>query len=112
MEVQVRAVSFVRKNEHIPVMRELDYRAYIRADAVVGGVVDEDRHRVGIVVHRFFDEARLHSERDTDVVIDVGIDVNGLGSADEDAPIAVPTSLEDRLVPAVTCPLAFTVTFV
>lgn len=47
-------MSLVRENPHAPRMGKLYDRFYIRADAVIGRVVDEHRNRIRIVLDGLF----------------------------------------------------------
>ena len=55
-------MSLVREDLHASRMGELYDRFYIRADAVIGRVVDEHRNRVRIVLDGLFYFFDLHSQ--------------------------------------------------
>ena len=47
-KIQVGAVRLVHQGQHMVFVRQLDQAAQVGADAVIGGVIDKDRHRVGV----------------------------------------------------------------
>ncbi len=53
-EVEVGAVGFIGKAEHPGVMSHLDDGPQVGADAVVGGVVHQHGHRVGVLLDGLF----------------------------------------------------------
>ena len=55
-------MSLVRENLHASRMSKLYDRFYIRADAVIGRVVNEHRNRVWIVLDGLFNFFDLHSQ--------------------------------------------------
>ena len=55
-------MSLVREDLHASRMGKLYDRFYIRADAVIGRVVDEHRNRVRIVLDGLFYFFDLHSQ--------------------------------------------------
>ena len=55
-------MSLVCENLHAPRMGKLYDRFYIRADTVIGRVVDEHRNRVRIVLDGLFYFFDLHSQ--------------------------------------------------
>ena len=75
------SVRLVRQHEHVSVVRQLHYGAQVGANAVVGGIVDEYRDRVRVLVHGFLDLRGLHAKRDADMVVNVGVYIYGLRAA-------------------------------
>ena len=69
-------MSLVRENPHAPRMGKLYDRFYIRADAVIGRVVDEHRNRVRIVLDGLFYFFDLHSQRNTEFLVHLRIYVD------------------------------------
>ena len=69
-------MSLVRENLHAPRMGKLYDRFYIRADAVIGRVVDEHRNCVRIVLDGLFYFFDLHSQRNTEFLVHLRIYVD------------------------------------
>ena len=80
-EIEVRAVRLVGDDEHIVLVRQLYDGAEIRTDAVIGGVVYEDRLRVGGAFDGAFELLQAHAEGDAEAGVRFGIDVDGDGAA-------------------------------
>ena len=80
-EVEVGAVRFIGKAEHTGVMRHPHNGAQIAADAVVGGVVDQHRHGIGMLGNRFRNLLTLHAKADAQPGIDLGVDIDRHGTA-------------------------------
>ena len=75
-KVEVGAVGLVHQSQHVVFMRQLDQAAQVGADAVIGGVVDEDGRSVGVCLDGGADVGRLHPQRDAEAGIHLGVDVD------------------------------------
>ena len=102
VEIQVRAVRFVRKAQHAVVVRDLHDGAHVRADAVIRGIVDEDGARVRVRGDGLFHLRDAHAERDAEAVVTVGVDVDGRRAAQNQRPhdAAVHVARQNDLVAA------------
>ena len=76
-EVEVRAVSLVDEHEHTVRVSKLSYAAKVGANAVICGIVDHYRLCVGILADSLLDLRNGHTERDSELFVHVGIDVDG-----------------------------------
>ena len=73
----MRAVRLVGQHLHIMLVRDFDYRFYVRANSVICGVVDENCNRVGVVLNRLQNLFRLHTQGYAELCVHLRIDVNG-----------------------------------
>ena len=73
----MRAVRLVRKHLHTRRVRQFDDLADVRADAVIGRVVDEHRLRGRVLLDGGLDVRDRHSERNAQTVVHLRIDVDG-----------------------------------
>ena len=101
MEVEVRAVRFVRKDAHPRRVRDLHDLAEVGADAVVRRVVDEDRLRARMLRDRLLDVLDAHAERNAETPVDAGVDVHRDRAADDERVDGAPVDVarEYYLVP-------------
>ena len=81
-KVEVGAVGFVRQAEHPGVMGHLDDCAQVAADAVVGGVVHQNGHGVGVLPDGLFHLLPLHAQRDAQTLVHLWVHVNGHSAAE------------------------------
>ena len=75
-EVEVGAVGFVRKAEHPGVVGHLDDGTQVGADAVVGGVVHQHGHRIGVLPDGLFHLFPLHAQRNAKALVHLGVHVH------------------------------------
>ena len=75
-EVEVGAVGLVGEAEHPGVVGHLDDGTQIRADAVIGGVVHQHGHGVGVLLDGFCHLLPLHAQRDAEALVHFGIDID------------------------------------
>ena len=75
-EVEMRAVRLVREHLHTGRVRELDNFSDVRADAVVGRVVDEHRLRGRVLLDGGLDVRDRHAERNAQPVVHLRIDID------------------------------------
>ncbi len=75
-KVEVGAVGFVGKAEHPGVVGHLDNGAQVGADAVVGGVVHQHGHRVGVLLDGLFHLLPLHAQRDAQALVHLRVHIH------------------------------------
>ena len=75
-EVEVGAVGFIGKAEHPGVMSHLDDGPQVGADAVVGGVVHQHGHRVGVLLDGLFHLLPLHAQRDAQALVHLRVHIH------------------------------------
>lgn len=75
-KVKVGAVGFVRQAQHPGVMRHLDDGPQVAADAVVGGVVHQHGHGVGVLGNGLGHLLPLHAQGDAQPGIHLRVDVD------------------------------------
>ena len=75
-EVEVGAVGLVGEAEHPGVVGHLDDGTQIRTDAVIGGVVHQHGHSVGVLLDGFCHLLPLHAQRDAEALVHFGIDID------------------------------------
>src|SRR5699024_11529185 len=75
-KVQVGAMGFVHQGQHVVLVGQLHQAAQVGADAVVGGVVDEDGHGVGVGLDGGADVGRLHPQGDAQIGVHLGVNVD------------------------------------
>ena len=85
MKIEMRAVRFVRQNFQPVRMCEFHDGAQVRTYPVISGVVDKDRHRLGVGSDSLFQTGQFHAERNPKPLVDFGIDVHGNGAAQNQA---------------------------
>ena len=102
VEIKMRAVGFVREDHHAVGVREADDGPEVRADAVVGRVVDEDGFGVGVAADGLLHLFHAHAERDAEGVVHLRVDVDGDGAAENEGVdgAAVDVARHDDLVAA------------
>ena len=76
-KVEVRAVRLVRKAQHPRRVRHVHDGPQVRADAVIGRVVHQHRHRLRVLADRLLDRLPRHAQRDAQPLIHLGVDVHG-----------------------------------
>ena len=74
-------VSFIRKDQHPFFMRRLHDRPEVGTDAVISRIIDQDRHRVRILLDRFQDIVPLHSQRDPQPLVHIRVYIHRLRPA-------------------------------
>ncbi len=62
---------------------ELGNPSEVRADAVIGGIIYHNRLCIGVIADSLFDLRDRHSEGDTELLVDVGVDVYRHGSGED-----------------------------
>ena len=94
-------MSLIHQRHHIMLMSQADYGAEVGANAVIGGIIDEHRRSVGVLDDSLLDLRELHTQRDADMRIDVGVDIDGLGSAEDEGIDNAPVDIsgQDDLIP-------------
>ena len=98
----MRAVGFVRKAEHPGVMRHPHNGAQIAADAVVGGVINQHRHGVGVLGNGLGHLLTLHAQTDAEAVVHLRVDVDRHRAAEHQRVqhAAVDIAWQDDFIPA------------
>ena len=102
MEIEVRAVRLVRQHEHPRRVRKLHDLDEVGADAVVGGVVDENRLSIGMLRNRLLNVRDLHAERDAEAFIAAWVHVNRDGTVHDERVDGAPVDVarQDDLLAA------------
>ena len=72
----MRAVRLVRQHLHARGVAQPDDLLEVRADTVIGRVVDQDRFGGGVLLDRVLHVRNRHTQRDTQPVVHLRIDVN------------------------------------
>ena len=100
-EVEVGAVGLVRQAEHARVMGHADNGPQIRAYAVVGRVVYQHGHRMGVLPDGPGQALPCHAQGYAQGLIHVGVDVHGHRAAEHQSvdDAAVHVAGEDDLIP-------------
>ena len=100
VEIEMGSVRLVRENEHARRVRDLHDLDEVRADAVVGRVVDEDRLGVRMRGDRLLHVLDAHAERDAEALVRARVDVDGDRAADDERVdgAAVHVARQDDLV--------------
>ena len=81
-KVEVGAVSLVGQAEHPSVVCHLDDGPQVGADAVVGGVVHQHSHGIGVLFDGLCHLLPLHAQGDAQTFIDLGVDIDGHRAAE------------------------------
>ena len=104
-EIKVRAVCFVREAQHTGIVRHLYDCAQVAANAVVCGVIDEHRHGVRVFADGFCHLLALHTERNTEAMIHLRVDVDRHRAAEHQSiqNAAVDVAGQNNLIAALTC---------
>ena len=76
--------------------------AQVAADAVIGGVVDQNRHRVGVLGNGFGHLFPLHAQADAEPLVHFGVDIHRHSAAEHQCVqhAAVHVAGQDDLIPA------------
>ena len=72
-KVEVGTVGFIRKAEHSGIVRHFYDGTQIGADAVVGGVIHQHGHGVGVLLDGLGHLLPLHAQRDAQPLVHLGI---------------------------------------
>ena len=75
------AVCLVHQTLHSMAVCQCNNAPQVGTDAVVGGVVDQHRFGIGILLDGFFYLGQLHSKRDAQTFITFGVDIYRNGTA-------------------------------
>ena len=81
-EIEVRTVCLIDQYLHPAGMRFLRNGTQIRADAVIGRIVDKYRLGVRMALHRVCDIVRAHPERNPKRILDAWIDIDRHSAAE------------------------------
>ena len=86
-------------------VRQLDQAAQVGADAVIGGVIDKDRYRIGVCLDGRADVGHFHPQRDAQIPVYFGVDVDRHRSAQHQRVdgALVDVAGQDDLVPRLAC---------
>ncbi|MPN34306.1 hypothetical protein SDC9_181799 [bioreactor metagenome] len=79
----MRAVGLVDERRHSRAVRRFGYAPEVGADAVIGGVVDEDGLCLGMSGDRRFDVIRAHTERNAEFGMDAGVHIYRRDAAED-----------------------------
>ena len=75
-KVEVGSVGFIRKAEHAGVVRHFYDGTQVRADAVVGGVIHQHSHSVGVLLDGLCHLLPLHAQRDAQALIHLRVHIH------------------------------------
>ena len=75
-KVEVGAVGFIRKAEHTGVVRHFYDGTQVGADAVVGGVIHQHSHSVGVLLDGLCHLLPLHAQRDAQALIHLRVHIH------------------------------------
>ena len=98
----MRAVGFVRKAEHPGVVGHPHNGAQVAANAVVGGVINQHRHGVGVLGNGLGHLLTLHAQTDAEAVVHLRVDVDRHRAAEHQRVqhTAVDVARQDDFIPA------------
>ncbi len=76
-KIEMSSVGFVGKTKHSRIMSHTHYRTKITANSVVSRVVDKHGNGIGVLRNRLSNLLTLHSEANSESVINLRIYING-----------------------------------
>ena len=96
------AVGFISQAQHPGIVGHPHNGAQVAADAVIGGVVDQNRHRVGVLGNGFGHLFPLHAQADAEPLVHFGVDIHRHSAAEHQCVqhAAVHVAGQDDLIPA------------
>ena len=103
VEIEMGSVRLVRENEHARRVRDLHDLDEVRADAVIGRVIDENRLRIRIRRDGLLHVGDGHAERNAQPLVTPRIDVDRHGAVHHERVdgAAMDVSRQDDLVAAI-----------